>query len=119
MGSAIGTAAGYFTIMSFNMYFVITKTHFVPSIRKIFLKPLIAGIACGITAYISTNVVSGFITSYKIRTAISIALAAAVYLVVIILIKGINRADVLMLPKGNKICALMDRFNMLDKEVNN
>lgn len=117
MGSAIGTAAGYFTIMSFNMFFVITKTHFVPSIRKIFLKPLISGIACGITAFVCVNVLSGI--SYKIATLISIAAAVVVYLVVIILIKGINRADVLMLPKGNKICALMDRFNMLDKEVNN
>lgn len=118
VGSAIGTAAGYFTIMSFNVYFVITKTHFVPSISKIFLKPLISGVLCGVTAFVSSSVLSGYVSSCRMRTVISIGLAAVVYVVVIVLIKGINRVDVLMLPKGKSLCAIMDKFNMLDKEIN-
>lgn len=112
MGSAIGTALGYFTIMSFNIFFVITKTKYVPGIRKIFLKPLIAGVFCGGTAL----GVSALIGEGKLQTLISIAAAVIVYVVVIVLIKGINRADVLMMPGGKNLCRVMDRFNLLEKE---
>ena len=112
MGSAIGTALGYFTIMSFNIFFVITKTKYVPSIRKIFLKPLIAGICCGGTAL----GVSALIGEGKLETLISIAAAVIVYAVVIVIIKGINRSDILMMPGGTKVCRIMDKFNLLEKE---
>ena len=117
VGSAIGTAACYFTIMSFNLFFVIHKIHFVPSIRKIFLRPLIAGIACGATALVAVNLLDGRIYT-KIATLASIAAAVVVYAVVLVLIKGINRADVLMMPGGTKICRVMDRFGLLEKEEN-
>ncbi len=112
MGSAIGTALGYFTIMSFNIFFVITKTKYVPSIRKIFLKPLIAGVCCGGTAL----GVSALIGEGKLQTLISIAAAVVIYAVVIVVIKGINRADVMMMPCGKHICRVMDKFNLLEKE---
>lgn len=112
VGSAVGTALGYFVIMSVNIFFVITKTGFVPSIRKIFLKPLIAGIFCGVTAL----GVSHLLGEGKISTVISICAAVMVYLVVIVLIKGINRADILMVPGGKHICRIMDRFKLLEVE---
>lgn len=113
MGSAIGTAAGYFVITFVNMVFVITKIKFVPSIRKTFLKPLIAGIFCGATALSVSALLSGM--NIKISTLISIACAVIVYVFVIVVIKGINRADVLMMPKGDKICSVMDKFGLLEK----
>ena len=113
MGSAIGTALGYFTIMSFNVFFVITKTGFVPSIRKIFLKPFIAGIFCGATAL----GVSVLIGTGKLETLVSIAAAVVVYAVVIVLIRGLNRADVMMVPGGKILCRVMDKFGLLEKET--
>ena len=112
MGSAIGTALGYFTIMSFNVLFVITKTGFVPSIRKIFLKPFIAGVFCGAAAL----GVTALIGSGKLETLVAIAVAVVVYFVVIVLLKGIARADVMMIPGGKHICRIMDKFNLLEKE---
>lgn len=113
MGSAIGTALGYFTIMSFNVFFVITKTGFVPSIRKIFLKPFIAGICCGAAAL----GVSVLIGTGKLETLVSIAAAVVVYAVVIVLIRGLNRADVMMVPGGKIVCRVMDKFGLLEKET--
>ena len=113
MGSAIGTALGYFTIMSFNVFFVITKTGFVPSIRKIFLMPFIAGICCGAAAL----GVSVLIGTGKLETLVSIAAAVVVYAVVIVLIRGLNRADVMMVPGGKIVCRVMDKFGLLEKET--
>ena len=116
LGSAIGTAAGYFTIMSFNVFFVIKYTHYVPGIRRIFLKPLLAGIACGAAALVFSNFISGYL-SVRITTLVSIAVAGFVYIVVLLLSKGVNREDILMLPKGEKVCKVMDKFNLLEKSA--
>lgn len=115
MGSAVGTAAGYFVIMFVNMVVVITKIKFIPSIRKTFLKPLIAGVFCGVTAIVISRLLADF--NIKVATLVSIVSAVAVYFCVIIIIKGINRADVLMMPKGDKVCRIMDKFNLLEKEI--
>lgn len=115
MGSAIGTAAGYFTIMSCNIFFVVTKTKFVPSFTKIFLKPLIAGVCCGAAAFAVNALLVGRL-GLKLSAVVSIIIAAAVYVAVIVAIKGINRYDIMMLPKGDKICAVLDKFSLLEKE---
>lgn len=115
MGSAVGTATGYFTIMSCNIFFVVTKIHFVPSFRKIFLKPLIAGICCGITALGVNTLLVGRL-GVKLSAIVAIAFAVVVYAAVIVVIKGINRYDLMMIPKGEKICSLMDKLGLLEKE---
>ncbi len=114
VGSAVGTAACYFTIMCFNLYFVMRYTKFVPSIRGIFLRPLVAGICCGITAIVASRLFGGFLPG-KLVTLGAIGLAVIVYVAVLLLIKGINREDVGMLPKGDKICAVMDKYGLLEK----
>ena len=51
----------------------------------------------------------------RIGTLASIAAAVVVYVVVFVSLKGLNRYDVMMMPKGQKLCALLDRFNLLEK----
>ncbi len=114
LGSAIGTALCYLTIMSMNLYFVIRYTGFVPQIRRVFLKPLISGILCGVVAWGIAYALSGHLPA-KLVTLASIACAALVYVVVLLFIKGINRAEVLMLPKGEKICAFLEKRGWLGK----
>ena len=113
IGSAIGTALGYMTIMSLNIFFVITKTKFVPSIRKIFLKPLIAGVCCGGAALGLSKVLG----EGKLNTIVCIGVAVIVYAAVIVLIRGINRADIMMIPGGKMICKMMDKFGLLEKDT--
>ena len=98
--------------MLLNIVFVIVKTSFVPSITKIFLKPLVAGVCSGAVALALSNVLG----ERKLYTLVSIMAAVAVYFVVIVLIKGINRADVMMIPGGKRVCKIMDKFNLLEKE---
>ena len=38
-----------------------------------------------------------------------------VYVVSLVALKGLNRYDVMMMPKGEKFCAVLDRFGLLDK----
>lgn len=115
IGSSIGTAGCYFTIMAINVYYVIKKTGFVPNVAKVFLKPLTAGVCCGITAVSLSMLLDGRVSG-RLGTLVSIGAAVIVYAAVLLLIKGINRIDVMMMPKGAKICSVMDKFGLLDKE---
>lgn len=112
VGSAVGTLLCYFSIMALNILFVTQKIHYVPSIRKIFLKPLVCGVLCGVAALGA----SALLGEGRITTIVCIAVAAVVYAVSLLLMKGVSRIDLLMLPKGEKLCALMDRFRLLEKD---
>ncbi len=111
LGAALSTVLCYFTIMCLNLFFMYTKTGFTLKISKIFIKPLASGILCGAAALL----VSGLMSDGRIGTLASIAAAVVVYVVVFVSLKGLNRYDVMMMPKGQKLCALLDRFNLLEK----
>lgn len=115
-GAAIGTALCYFTIMSFNLFFMVKFVGVFPSVRRVFLKPLVAGASCGACAFALSHLLGMLPVNQKLVTLFSIAVAAVVYVVVLLALKGIDRYDVLMMPKGEKICSVMEKFNLLEKE---
>ena len=115
LGAALSTLLCYFTIMCLNVFFMYTKTGFGINISKSLYKPLASGILCGLTAIIVSFVASKTFLSGRIGTLAAIFAAVVVYFVSLIVIKGINRYDVLMMPKGEKLCRLMDKFNLLEK----
>ena len=106
-GAAFGTLAlyvfhfiaSYIAIVKYSG----VKINFVSSL----LKPLISALACGGAALGVASMLPRFISSGKIVTVLSIAAAGIVYLVVLLLIKGITAEDMKMVPKGDKIAKLL------------
>lgn len=115
IGAASSTVLCYFTIMCLNLFFMYTKTGFVIKPFKVFAKPLISGVLCGIVAVSVSCFVNGTSFDGRIGTILSICAAVVVYGVSLVALKGLNRYDVMMMPKGGKICSLLDKFNLLDK----
>lgn len=112
MGAAWGTLACYLFIVIVS----IIKIQKVAKIRldylSIFIKPIIAGILCGVVAYFSFILFSGFIST-KVATLFSIVFAGIIYVIVLIFIRGIAKDDVIMLPKGEKIAKTLEKRNLL------
>ncbi len=79
---------------------------------SMFLKPLIASLFCGVTAWLSYSLLSRFIQSRLVVFG-AIVLAALVYAVVLLLIRGVAKNDVLMLPKGEKIAKILEKHSLL------
>ncbi len=119
LGSAVGTASCYFTIMSLNLIFMWKTVGVFPNVRRVFLKPLTAGVSCGICAFAVSMLLRNVPVNQKLITLAAIAAAALVYVSVLLALKGINRYDVLMMPKGEKLCKIMDKFNLLEKGEDN
>ena len=111
-GAALGTAACYFTVFALNLYFVIRYTHFIPRIRDVFLKPAVAGLLCGAAAVIAVKLLDGHIPE-KLVTLAAILLAAFVYGTMLFMLRGVAREDLLMLPKGEKLCRVLDKWGLL------
>ena len=103
-----------------NVIFVIKFTGYIPKIRKIFLKPLVAGILCGVGALVVYNVLE-HITMGRIdgRSQALICLvpavgvAAVIYVAALAVMKGFVREDIEMLPKGRKICSLLTKIKAM------
>ncbi len=115
LGAALSTVLCYFTIMCLNILFMYTKTGFKIMPSKVFAKPLLSGILCGISALAVSFIINKTPFYGRIGTLVSIGVAVVVYAVALIAFKGLNRYDVLMMPKGQKLCAILDKFNLLDK----
>lgn len=111
-GAAIGTAAAYAFMFFANLFSVIKYTGVGFSIVKIFIKPLISAIGCGVTA----NLVFRLLGSGKLNTAISIACGAVVYFVMLIILNTFEEEDVLALPKGEKLLKICLKLRIIRKK---
>ena len=111
-GFAISTAICYFSILAVNMAFVIKYTGYVPKISRVFLKPLIASVACGVVAVIVYGIAAG-VFGNLISTAAAIFAAGVVYLGTMGIMKGFVEEDIMLMPKGAKICAILRKFRIL------
>ena len=78
----------------------------------IVLKPAIAGIFCGISAWSGFGLLQREL-SQGVSTILAVAIGAFVYLLVLLIVKGISRQDVRMLPKGEKIAKTLEKWGLL------
>ncbi len=112
LGSSVSTLACYLLIafLSINKLRKIVTVSL--NYTGIFIKPLIAGLACGIMALLSYNLLRAIGPS-RLITILSIGIGGLCYLLVLFVLKGIAREDVLMLPKGNKIAKTLEKLHII------
>lgn len=97
-GAAIGTFVSYLFIFIANLLSLIKYTGVKPNIYKTIIKPFIAALACGLS-----TVILDLSSIGKIGIVLEIAVAAVVYLAVLIAFNTFEADDVLSLPKGEKL----------------
>lgn len=115
-GAAIGTFVCYAYIFISEIILLCKYTKVIPNIMSTFIKSLIAGAMCGLTAWSCYGIMTRYmdnILSGKIITVISIAVAALVYFIAVILLKVLEKNDVLMLPKGEKIAKVLEKLKWI------
>ncbi len=107
----ISTFLFYFTITVLNFYFIVKHTGVRLSVFSIFTRPLLASAICAFAAMGSYNLLMSAFGYHKLFALISIALAAVVYGIMLLLLGGITQEDVGFLPKGEKI---LQKFGFLN-----
>jgi stage V sporulation protein B len=121
-GAVVGTVVCYVIILGISLYSLIKTTGVKINIMSVAIKPLICAALCGAGAFISYKLLGRFITfgspdsilnSKTLSTFIAIGIAALIYLISLLLVKGIAKDDIIMLPKGEKIAKTLEKYGFL------
>ena len=109
-GAPIGTCLCYGTIMVLNLIYIRLRiVKFSPV--KVFIKPLAASAVMGVFAWLIykplSAVFSGGFMMSAVAVLVTVGLSAVIYALMLIAFKALPKEDVLMLPKGKKIAALL------------
>ena len=107
----IGTFLCYLVTMLINFFFVAKKIKYVPKIRKIFLKPFVSALVCSGAAFLVYNYLPIGYSLFK--TVLAILVAMIVYFALIFILKALDKDDVLLLPKGEKIYSLLHKLKFV------
>lgn len=121
-GAVFGTVLFYIIIVSINMGYLLKISKVKINWKSVFFKPLVCALLCGVTAYITQAIIfrifpsdttSSIVNSNTIGTLVAVCLAALVYLVALLLLKGLAREDVMVLPGGEKIAKALEKYRLL------
>lgn len=114
--SPISSFLGSLSISAANLYFMKRYIGFVPNFGKMLIRPFISALICALSALFSFGFLRD-IVGRNVAMFIAIAVAVIVYVLVIFLLRALTREDVMLLPKGAKLCALLEKMHLLKKEV--
>lgn len=121
-GAVVGTVLFYVVIVVCNLTSLLRISKVKVNWASVFVKPFICAMLCGITAYAANGLLTTIFPSDPsesilnmgtISAVISIGLAVVVYAISLLLIKGIAREDVIVLPKGEKIAKMLEKYGLL------
>lgn len=117
-GAVIGTVLCYVIVVAINLIALVRTARVRINILSVFIKPIFSGILCGVAAYTSYGLCNRFIPEFSLKNiiclGISICFGGLVYVISILLIKGISKDDVIMLPKGEKIAKILAKFGFIE-----
>lgn len=121
-GAVAGSALFYIICIAFNYSVLKRETGIRLDLKTVFIKPFISAVLCGASAYGSYKLLSSVLTfgnpdgrlnGASLACLISIAVAVVVYALAVLLTKTVVKEDVLMLPKGEKIAEILEKYKLL------
>ncbi len=122
-GAVIGTVSCYAVITVINLFAIIKTTKIRINFVSVFLKPIICGVLCGVGAYTSFGILNRFIPDFSLAghnvknilcLGVAIGFGGLVYVISMLLVKGISKDDVNMLPKGEKIAKILAKYGFIE-----
>ena len=122
LGAIVGTFCFYIITVSYNLNALIKETGVKLSYKSVFFKPLLCAAMCGVGAWAVSGLCRTFMPAFELGSRISsstvsaligIIAAVVIYVLALLFTKSIVRDDVKMLPKGEKICKVLEKYNLI------
>ena len=115
-GAAISSIVCQVVTFLVNCLVLLKHIPFKVTASKYIGKPLIAsvimgGAAIGIYSLITAILNNGYMTNL-LATIVAIAVAGIIYIVLLLKLRVMNKDEILLLPKGNKIYELLTKFKI-------
>ena len=116
-GGSIGTLLCYTFVIIVSIYVLIKETGIVPNFKIAVLRPLLASVICIISAslcYASLKSIAETSTRNLLAVMlVTVIVACVVYFVFLLVLKAITKEDILMLPKGNKMVSILEKYHLI------
>ena len=112
LGMVPGTLACYAVIMLLGLAAIRRHAHVRINILDVFIKPCLAAAICVAAAKLSCNVLSSTVGG-RMSTVIGLCVAVVVYGLVMLLIKGVSKSELKMLPKGEQIIKILEKSHLM------
>ena len=111
VGAAIGTLCCFGVVAALDLFVIHRVIPTPPSIRRIFVKPLIASVVMAAAAWAFHGLLARFLGGSSMGNAIAtlggIGVGVLVYAALIVALKAISRDDLTLMPKGDKLAKLL------------
>lgn len=111
-GAGTGTLVAYIFVTAIALYCLCKETKVIPNMISIFIKPIFASVVFALSSKLIYSLLVRFIMQ-RISVIISLGIGAIIYIIVLFLIRGIAKEDILMLPKGKKIAKVLENSGLL------
>lgn len=102
----------YILIVLLSLYVIREVAHVELSLWALLYKPLLAGLACGLSATLAYDGISGLWQS-RLAVLPAVLLGAMVYGLCILLLRAVKKEDILMLPKGEKLAKILEKYSLI------
>jgi len=110
-GAPIGTLVGYLVMFLLNFIVMCRVLDRNPSVKRIFLKPLLCSAAMGAGAWVSYTILVKILGESRVMMTASMAggilVAVVIYLILVVMTGSITREDMMLIPKGEKVANLL------------
>lgn len=111
-GAPIATVIGYFTMASINFYFILRHI----GIRMEFFKNFLKAFSASAISSIVTIAVYRLIANLgynTIGTLSAVIATAIVYFILLLLFNAVQKSDIILLPKGQKIYRILKKIRLM------
>jgi len=121
-GAVFGTAFFYLICIAYNFAVLKRETRIKLDLKTVLVKPLISSVLCGGAAYGSYAFLSSVLTfgdpasrlnGQSLACIISVGVAVLVYAISVLLMKTLVKDDILMLPKGEKLAEILEKYKLI------
>ena len=121
-GAIIGTFCFYLITVSVNLTSLLRITKSRINFKSVFFKPLFCSLLCAVAAWACSGLCNHFLPAFEVNSRIAtstvsavigIIAAVIVYILSLLFTKSIVREDIKMLPKGEKICKILEKYDLI------
>lgn len=112
-GAPVGTFLCYFTVMALNLRAIKMVSGIKYEFSDFVFKPGISALIMGVMAVLSYDFLHNLVPSNIVSLLGAIAIAGGIYLIMLLLIGGLKKEDILLMPKGKKIADFMYKFRLI------
>ena len=112
MGAGIGTLVCYFFLTVFGLVLLCRETKIKLGWIGLFVKPFLSGGVCVLSAYLVQNY-AAMLVDGRIATILALFVAVVVYGACMLWTRALQKSDILMLPKGQKIAKILENHGWI------